>query len=266
MGTINVSTTFTRHPKALAAGPTARHLYLCSLMWSGEYGTDGSIPGYALAILAIDAGISQDEVGDSADKLVDVGLWERAPDGWVVHDWTEWQTSADQRERKLEMARDRQRRYLTRQERVDDASLTEPVTRHAGDAQLSLEELKQERVHARARESVTDASPTPARKRRRQCPDDFEPDEHRQAWAKAERPDLDLTAETVSFVEYHQAKGNVYIDWQKAWQGWIRRARRQTPGWRAEPTVGTSRLGNGQVIQIDPGLAAQARGRARGGS
>lgn len=269
MGSINVSTSFTRHPKALAAGPTARHLYLCSLMWSGEYDTNGAIPGYALPVLAADAGIPPDEAGASADRLVEVGLWERAPDGWVVHDWTEWQTSSDQRERRLEMARDRQRRYLTRQERVGDASLTEDVTRQAGIEELSLEDLKQERVHACAREGVTDASPTQdppkPKKRRTQCPDDFQPDERRREWAKAERPDLDLAAETAIFVDFHQAKGNVYLDWQKAWQGWIRRARRQVAG-RQVGAAGTSRLSNGQVISIDPGLQAQARGQSRGGS
>lgn len=96
-GWVKLATDFTRHPKAVAAGPTARHLYYVSLMWAGQYATDGHIPGHMLPLLGTDAGISPDEVSDIVEKLIEVGLWERGPDFWVIHDWLEWQTPADQR-------------------------------------------------------------------------------------------------------------------------------------------------------------------------
>lgn len=121
MSWVKLATGFPRHPKALAAGPTARHLWFVALCWAGEYNTDGVIPGYALPTLANDAGISQDEVGSVADKLVEVGLWERQPSGWVIHDWPDWQSTTEERDKKLAQARDRKRRW---QERVRNASGT----------------------------------------------------------------------------------------------------------------------------------------------
>ena len=78
-GWINLATTFPRHPKALAAGPAARHLFIVGLCWAGEYDTDGAIPGYVLNSLAIDAGIAADDVGQTADRLVWVDLAAHAP-------------------------------------------------------------------------------------------------------------------------------------------------------------------------------------------
>jgi hypothetical protein len=94
MSWVKVATTFPRHPKALLAGPPARHLYLCSLMWSGEYGTEGLIPTYALETLAHDAGIVPSEAGQYADRLVKAELWKFVADGWVICDWDSWPESA----------------------------------------------------------------------------------------------------------------------------------------------------------------------------
>lgn len=115
MSWVKLATSFPRHPKALDAGPTARHLFIMSLCWSGQYNTDGLIPHYTLrSVLAIDAGVPLDEVGAVADRLVEVGLWERVPEGWKVHDWGSWQTPAEERNRKAELAKERKRRWKER--------------------------------------------------------------------------------------------------------------------------------------------------------
>jgi hypothetical protein len=114
-GWINLATTFPRHPKALAAGPVARHLFIVGLCWAGEYDTDGAIPAYALNSLAIDAGIASDYVGQSADRLVEVGLWVRNADGWQVHDWGQWQSTSAEREERRSKNRERQRLWRERQ-------------------------------------------------------------------------------------------------------------------------------------------------------
>ena len=114
-GWINLATTFPRHPKALAAGPAARHLFIVGLCWAGEYDTDGAIPGYVLNSLAIDAGIAADAVGQTADRLVEVGLWIRNADGWQVHDWGQWQSTSAEREERRSKNRERQAEWRARQ-------------------------------------------------------------------------------------------------------------------------------------------------------
>ena len=127
---IRLATGFARHPKGLAAGPTGRHLFIVALCWSGEYDTDGRIPGNALVTLASDAGIPIDESGQWADKLVDCGLWEREPDGWQVHDWGQWQSTTEEREVKLNGNRERQARWRERQRQAKEQP-PEDLTRYA---------------------------------------------------------------------------------------------------------------------------------------
>jgi hypothetical protein len=129
-GWINLATTFPRHPKALAAGPVARHLFIVGLCWAGEYDTDGAIPAYALNSLAIDAGISSDDVGQTADRLVEVGLWVRNADGWQVHDWGQWQSTSAEREERRSKNRERQAKWRERQANKpsDQVSDDEPTS------------------------------------------------------------------------------------------------------------------------------------------
>lgn len=87
-GTVGIPTMFARHPKVLAAGPTASYLYLCSRMWSEDYDTDGFIPVPALNMLAIDAGIGLDYAAQLREvkRLVNSGLWRIVSDdsGWLI--------------------------------------------------------------------------------------------------------------------------------------------------------------------------------------
>lgn len=106
-GWVKLMTNFYRHPKALAAGPDGRNLFIASVVWAGEYNTDGALPAYALSTWALDAGVPGDNAGQVADKLVEVRLWDRTPEGWQVHDWADWQTSAAERDEKQRRERER---------------------------------------------------------------------------------------------------------------------------------------------------------------
>lgn len=108
-----------QHPKILAAGPQASFLFIASVCWSGHNLTNGHIPAYALRRLAADIDVSETQARELADKLVEVrapgstaGLWEFTADGWLVHDWEQWQTGADDRKvAEAEAARKRQLRH-----------------------------------------------------------------------------------------------------------------------------------------------------------
>lgn len=111
MGWVKLFTNFYRHPKALAAGPQARNLYIAAMAWAGEFNTDGLVPAYVLETCSTDAGVPPAEAGTAADRLVEVSLWERVPDGWQIHDWADWQTTSDERSLKLEQARKRKAKW-----------------------------------------------------------------------------------------------------------------------------------------------------------
>lgn len=105
-----------QHPKILAAGPQASFLFIASLCWSGRNDTGGAIPDYALRRLASDIDVSETTARELAEKLVNVsapgstaGLWEMTLDGWVIHDWGQWQTSSSERNEKRALA-ERKRR------------------------------------------------------------------------------------------------------------------------------------------------------------
>jgi hypothetical protein len=135
MGWVKLDDNFFRHPKALAAGADGRFLAIAALCWSGAYLTDGHVPCHALPTLAFDAGMSIDEAQIAADRLVEVRLWVREPDGWRVHGWSDYQATRDERERQAALTRERQRRHrekaapakrVTKKSRVTDASVTRP--------------------------------------------------------------------------------------------------------------------------------------------
>lgn len=76
---VRLADDFTDHPKVIAAGPLAGWMYVCALTYANRYLTDGFIPAGQVRRLAdVDGALSL------ADKLVDVGLWERAEGGFQI--------------------------------------------------------------------------------------------------------------------------------------------------------------------------------------
>jgi len=81
------------------AGKSAAFVWLCSLAYAGKHGTDGYVPCEALSRVN----------GTAADarRLVDIGLWNPAPEGggWLIHGWTEFQMSSEETAARTERAR-----------------------------------------------------------------------------------------------------------------------------------------------------------------
>lgn len=107
MGWIKLDENFFLHRKAVAAGRDGRDLFIAALCWSNQQRTDGVIPAPMLAIIGALAGVP--DVERAASTLVDVGLWRNDVDGWVAHDFLEYQQSRESREAWLEKDRDRKR-------------------------------------------------------------------------------------------------------------------------------------------------------------
>ena len=84
---VKLRTHITGHVRFLDAGPKARDLYTWGMLWSGQQETDGDIPMTAVMTSAWGAGGKGNVV--LAQKLVEVGLWERTETGYRILRWAE---------------------------------------------------------------------------------------------------------------------------------------------------------------------------------
>lgn len=136
---IRVDADFWDHPKAIAAGPDGRSLYLCALAWSRKQLTDGAVQAVVLPSLAFKTGLPIEAAQTAADRLVEVGMWERTADGWQIHDYAEHQlTKADvdrqraqwRKRQSDKRARDQEQQddhaHVTRDSPVSHARVTQP--------------------------------------------------------------------------------------------------------------------------------------------
>jgi hypothetical protein len=84
---------FYRHPKAIEAGAEGRDLFLALVASSFESRTDGALSTKHVRSIAR----SLDLVAPEAivERLVDLGLLDEKGDGYVVHDYADWQTPSE---------------------------------------------------------------------------------------------------------------------------------------------------------------------------
>jgi hypothetical protein len=92
------------HPKFLAAGPEAAWLWVSALSYASRYLTDGFVSAAQARLLA-----SSRHAKKLADRLVEVGLWEAAEGGYQIHDYHDYQPTAEQVRAAREAARERKR-------------------------------------------------------------------------------------------------------------------------------------------------------------
>lgn len=93
------------HERFLAAGAIARDLWEWGMKWSGRHEKDGKIPMHA--VLASPWGYGGKANIKAATKLVEVGLWERTDDGFLILRWAE---QGNKTHAELEAAREKWRK------------------------------------------------------------------------------------------------------------------------------------------------------------
>lgn len=120
---VRLADDFADHPKVIAAGPLAGWLWVCGLAWANRYLTDGFLPLGAIRRLA-----DVDDAPRLAARLVDIGLWERVDDGYRIHDYAEYQPSAEAVREEREANRERMRSWRERQKNVRSNGVTNAVT------------------------------------------------------------------------------------------------------------------------------------------
>lgn len=111
MSWVKLDDGFFRNPKAIAAGPNGRALYLAGLCFCAQGLTDGVIDKRALQIVAADAAVKP----STADVLVREGLWLEDDAAYVVPDYLSYNPSRAQVLAEREAARIRQQSHRDRQ-------------------------------------------------------------------------------------------------------------------------------------------------------
>ena len=91
------------HPKMVEVGHRGLALFVASLCYASKHLTDGFIPKSAVPGLLPDL-----RAPKTADALVRVGLWDRVDSGYQVHDYLEYQPSAEDVRAKREKSTRRQ--------------------------------------------------------------------------------------------------------------------------------------------------------------
>lgn len=81
---------FPDHPKVVGAGGDAAWLHVCALCYAAGQLTDGFIPESVVPRLS-----DRRNPMRLAAKLIAVGLWEPSEGGYQIHDYLEWNPSAE---------------------------------------------------------------------------------------------------------------------------------------------------------------------------
>jgi hypothetical protein len=163
------------HPKVRALSDAAFRLYICAICWSNLHLSDGYIPSQHLRYMS-DVRRPQ----QCAEQLVQADLWEKVDDGWWIHDYLQYQPSAEKVRQEREAKQQRQERWRAKRDASHDASedeskdassraRTHPIPSRSGsvgiqpadrngqaDPDLTLIRAVQQAMAARTQRRVTD--------------------------------------------------------------------------------------------------------------
>lgn len=121
MSWVRLDDGFMEHPKVLALTPRDFQVHMRALCYAARR-RDPHITPPALKVVGATTQI--------AERLTDVGVWDANGDGWVIHDWTEYQSDRNEAdgetrdERRKRMARERQARWRDNVTQERDGGVT----------------------------------------------------------------------------------------------------------------------------------------------
>jgi hypothetical protein len=234
---------FPEHPKVLKAGPMAAWLYVSGLTYASRYLTDGFIPSDALPVL-----LPQASPKALAQKLVEVGLWLLVDGGWQIHDYHEYQPSGEQvrQHRASNAARQARHRGKSNGESDDNSddrngvtspSVTPLARGRAGAAPVPVPGPLPPNPHiatpgctpslsgGAGGRGVADAPQKPGGKRKgSRAPEDFSLTERHYELAETYGVSRErVPDQTARFLDFHRARGTLFLDWQAGWRTWMQR-------------------------------------------
>lgn len=213
---------FWSHPKVLELSDSAVALWTRAGAYCAGHLTDGEVKRSTLRVLAAGA--------DVADELVVAGLWDETPDGWVFHDWAEYQPTRDQvlteRERGREKKRAQREKGAKSSGRGPDGRYVSPGDNredNPGDALGVSSATRPDPTRPISTSNEVERGP---RKRGTRIPEPFMLTTEMRAWAATEVPNVNVDASTRRFVDHWRAESGAKatkLDWVATWRNWLRR-------------------------------------------
>lgn len=253
-----------QHPKLIAAGPEAVCLWACGLMWCNtQKARDGFIPHVMVKVL-----YPMPRIEKATAKLVEVGLWEPVEGGFQVHDYHDFQPSAEDAEslsaKRAAAGRAGGRRSgEARRSKMTPA--TEAVSKQV--ASFCFE------ANQAANEPRPDPDPVPiptesesahARPRARRevkgtrVPKSCATAAEVQAWAAEHGIDAAHRCFD-KFIDHWRSNNELKSDWAAAWRNWLRREEEFKTGGKFVPR---GRKADLEQPAASPGYGWRDRGAA----
>ncbi len=229
---------FPDHPKIVAAGPAAAWLYVCGLAYCARLLTDGFIPTGQVRKLA-----DVPNAMKLAETLVKTGLWQASDEGFIVHDFLEYNPSSDKVRSEREAAKERMRNGRSQNVRANINGTTGEVpTNNERSSPVPFPYPEESPPSppsggdTREHDGQTEVTALlPKRSRREQttrtaAPAEFPLTAERLAYAAEYGLSAAQAAfETEQFLDRNRAKGERYQNWEAAWRSWIRNTQKYQP-------------------------------------
>lgn len=94
MSWVKIDDQFPYHRKVIAAGLEGRALYITALCYTAHQLTDGFIPESVMPVLEVLSGVAN--VKQTASKLLDVCLWDACENGYMIHDYLDYNPTKEE--------------------------------------------------------------------------------------------------------------------------------------------------------------------------
>jgi len=218
---------FPNHPKVLALNNAEFRLHVSAICYCCDQLTDGHVA--SCVPKSLPSAPRAGRLLDAIRNLERVGLWDRTDDGWIVHDFLDWNPSAEQVKAKKAARAEAGRRgglakgkakpkQLLSKSQGNASGLLHTLSKQTGTPSPSPSLFASEEARSGSRPRRKPA------KRSTQFPDVWSPnDSHRQ---RAREIGLDVDAEAVRFEAHHRSKGTESACWNSSFTTWLLNSRK----------------------------------------
>lgn len=211
---------YPHHTKLLAAGPDALALDIAGICYANRCGTDGWVPDVMLPALYPPLKRPR----KAADRLVEVGRWERADDGWWIHDFADYNFSAaEAAERKAKRAEAGRKGGKASKPASKSEATASGFASDMLEAKRNPEPDPVPEPKDLTPPSGPPQKPKPRRNPATTLPDTWQPNSQHRDLAASER--VDLHREATKFRDHAKEKDRRVADWDAAFRNWLRRAK-----------------------------------------
>lgn len=225
---IRLDTTWSKSEWIADLGPPSRLAWIQLLCYMKSHGTAGAVKRLSAKLASREWGVTRDAVTKLLNAAIKDGALLVDGDEWIITGWSDRQMDPT--------AAARSRRYRQRQQELTDAD--EALTM-SPDTTVTRDDTPVTSTETKTETGVTTKRETRA-KRKRTVPGDWAPNPHHQQIAITEGVDLDREAH--KFYDWAASNGKLYIDWDRAFNNWLRNAKDFNGHSRAKGKPGVGEL------------------------